>query len=315
MAPVTGSRTRRCAVLLSGFCWATTLQGAEGQPARPPIIDMHVHAYEPTASLVAVRAQIPAMGAPDAVKTGRDHLAATLAVMERFNIVKAVVSHCEASADVLTEWRKAAPHRVLAATICTDPLTPLPILREGFKSGRWAVMAELGAQYQGIGPGDPALEPYFALAEELDVPVGLHMGLGPPGAAYHGSPKYRMSLSNPLLLEDVLLRHPKLRIYVMHAGWPMIDAMIGLLWAHPQVYVDVGVIDWAIERKEFHGYLRRLVEAGFGDRILFGSDQMEWPEAIAAAIEGIESADFLSPAQKQAIFYDNAARFLRLDSR
>lgn len=46
-----------------------------------------------------------------------------------------------------------------------------------------------------------------------------------------------MSLSDPLLLEEVLLRHPKLRIYVMHAGWPNIDRIVGLLYAHPQVYV------------------------------------------------------------------------------
>jgi predicted TIM-barrel fold metal-dependent hydrolase len=45
---------------------------------------------------------------------------------------------------------------------------------------------------------------------------------------------------------------------------------------------------------------------------MFGSDQMVWPEAIAMAIEGIESADFLTPEQKRAILYDNAARFLRL---
>lgn len=59
--------------------------------------------------------------------------------------------------------------------------------------------------------------------------------MGQPGAAYTGDPKYRMSLSNPLLLEEVLVRHPKLRLYVMHAGWPMGDAMIGLLYAHPQI--------------------------------------------------------------------------------
>jgi Amidohydrolase len=53
-------------------------------------------------------------------------------------------------------------------------------------------------------------------------PIAVHMGLGPPGAAYIGYPKYRMSLSNPLLLEDLLVRHPKLRLYVMHAGWPML---------------------------------------------------------------------------------------------
>ncbi len=84
-------------------------------------------------------------------------------------------------------------------------------------------------QYSGLAPNDPSLEPYFALAEELDVPVSIHVGLGPPGAAYAGSPTYRMAHSNPLLLEDVLVRHPKLRLYVMHAGWPMLDEMVGLL--------------------------------------------------------------------------------------
>src|SRR3989454_6563092 len=42
---------------------------------------------------------------------------------------------------------------------------------------------------------------------------------GPPGAAYLATPRYRASLSNPLLLEETLIRHPKLRLYVMHAGW------------------------------------------------------------------------------------------------
>jgi len=67
--------------------------------------------------------------------------------------------------------------------------------------------------------------------------------------------------------------------------------------------------------KEFHSYLRRLVEAGFGKRIMFGSDQSQWPDSIAAAIEGIESADFLTEERKRDIFYNNAARFLRLENK
>ena len=74
----------------------------------------------------------------------------------------------------------------------------------------------------------------------------------------------------------------------------------------------MAVINWAIPRKEFHAYLRELVEAGFDDRIMFGSDQMVWPEAIELAINGVDSASFLSDVQKRAIFYGNAARFLRL---
>lgn len=55
--------------------------------------------------------------------------------------------------------------------------------------------------------------------------------------------------------------------------------------------------------------------AGFGKRLLFGSDQMVWPEAIGMAVEGIESATFLTEEEKRDIFYNNAARFLRLDGK
>ena len=95
----------------------------------------------------------------------------------------------------------------------------------------------------------------------------------------------------------------------------MSDQMVGLMWAHPQVYVDTGVIDWALPRKEFHAYLRRLVEAGFGKRIMFGSDQMVWPETIGMAVEGIESAAFLTEEQKRDILYNNAVKFFRLDKK
>jgi len=39
---------------------------------------------------------------------------------------------------------------------------------------------------------------------------------------------------------------------------------------------------------------------------------MIWPETIEMGLESIESATFLTPAQKRDILYNNAARFLRL---
>jgi predicted TIM-barrel fold metal-dependent hydrolase len=113
-------------------------------------------------------------------------------------------------------------------------------------------------------------------------------------------------------LEEALLRHPKLRVYIMHAGWPMIDDLLAVMWTHPQVYVEVGVIDYALPRAEFYRYLQRVVEAGFGQRVMLGSDQMVWPGTIEVAIEAIESAPFLTDAQRRDILYHNAARFLRL---
>jgi predicted TIM-barrel fold metal-dependent hydrolase len=48
---------------------------------------------------------------------------------------------------------------------------------------------------------------------------------------------------------------------------------------------------------------------------MFGSDQMVWPGLIDAAVRSIEEATFLSAEQKRDIFYNNAARFLRLDGK
>jgi uncharacterized protein len=120
-------------------------------------------------------------------------------------------------------------------------------------------------------------------------------------------------MGDPLLLEDVLVRHPRVRIYVMHFGSPFVDNMIALLYSYPQVYVDIAQNDWGFPRKHFYSQLRRLVDAGFEKRIMFGSDQMIWPETIDLPIETIQSADFLSEEQKRDILYNNAVRFLRLD--
>jgi len=46
--------------------------------------------------------------------------------------------------------------------------------------------------------------------------------------------------------------------------------------------------------------------------VMFGSDQMVWPEAIEMAVRNIEAASYLTESQKDDIFYGNAARFLRL---
>jgi uncharacterized protein len=81
------------------------------------------------------------------------------------------------------------------------------------------------------------------------------MGEGPPGGPnVEGYSAYRVRMGNPLLLEDVLIRHPRLRLYVMHYGSPFVDDMIALLYSYPQVYVDVAGDDWESPRKQLaHG--------------------------------------------------------------
>lgn len=305
-------------------------------PITPaPIIDMHFHAFgadamgPPGSKICApygpLPARDPAKGIEDYLErftiapncsrsyagppTDQALLAANVDKLRKHDII-AVASGPPPYVEAL---RRAAPERVFPAVSFGDATLPsIKELRKLHSDGLLKVIGELTFQYGGITPDDPRIEPYYALAEELDVPVAIHIGPGPPGISYFGAPRYRMKASNPLALEEVLMRHPKIRLYVMHAGWPMSDEMVALLYAHPQVYVDVSVINYAFPRAEFHAYLKRLVNAGFAERIMFGSDQMIWPDAVDAAIEGIETAVFLSPQQKRDIFYNNAARFLRL---
>jgi hypothetical protein len=171
-------------------------------------------------------------------------------------------------------------------------------------------MGEIGSQLMGVAPNDPALAPYFALAEEFDVPVLIHTeGIGPP------VPGFRSAAGRPLLLEEVLVRHRNLRVFVENSGYPFLDEMIAMMYQYPQLYGDLSTITWIIPRSAFHRYVEALVRAGLGNRLMFGSDQMRWPEKIDEAIEAIEEADYLTAEQKRDILYNNAARFLRLERR
>lgn len=277
--------------------------------ARPPIIDMHMHTHHPAdlpGGVPALCRPDPCRGRGAATTTADESLRATLEQMRRFNIVKAFVSGPDTAE--LRRWVAAAPDRFLPGLFMVEPGRPGPdVLRREFLAGRLAGMGEIAVQLTGVPPNDPALAPYFALAAELDIPLLIHVeGIGPR------LPGFRSAAGNPLLLEEVLVRHPDLRIYVENTGYPFLGEMIALMNQYPQLHGDLSTITWVIPRTAFYDYLRGLMNAGLGKRLMFGTDQMRWPEAIEWAVRAIEEAPFLSAAQKRDIFYGNAARFLRI---
>lgn len=298
----------------------------------PPIIDMHLHAhtladYGGGASVCFndEAMEFPGVVPPQAItieavmRCAHPHAPAkdddavmreSLAALERYNIL-AVTS---GALDQVTRWHAAAPTRVIPSiSFLGDEMRSPDALRKLFAAQRFAVFGEIGAQYRGLSLDDPKLEPYWALAAELGIPVGVHLGEGPPGGVHVGGiPDYRVALGNPLQLEPLLVRHPGLRLYVMHFGSPFVDEMIALMYSHPQVFIDVAQNNWGFPRAHFHAQLKRFIDAGFGKRILFGSDQMIWPDAIGVAIDSIEKAPFLTAAQKRDILFHNARRFLGL---
>ena len=257
-------------------------------------------------------------------KTDAAVLSETVDAMERHHIVGVLGG----APELVKAWRTAAPGRFIpgldfrldratgtaaASGVGAPYRPPSPdSIRAMHRRGEVAVLAEVLNQYGGITPDDPRMEPYWALAEELDIPVGIHIGPGGPGEFYFGNRAYRTRLQSALTLEEVLIRHPRLRVYIMHAGYPMVDDLRAMMFSHPQLYVEVSMLVNVEPRPAFYRFLRDLVDAGYGDRIMFGSDQMVWPGLIDAAVTSIQEAPFLSEQQKRDIFYNNAARFLRL---
>ena len=322
------------------FCALAMAGPVQAQRPGEPIIDMHLHvraaAYigqnpPPMCTPFRIMPRSDPKGgvqegmtfdAPPCEKpipaaaTDQQVMGETISAMKRLNIYGVISGEPEAVA----RWQAAEPDRIMPAVDYRLPGTPghrhvgvrtIEDLRRLHAQGRLTVIGEIMAQYEGVRPDDPRLEPLWALAEELDVPVAIHMGSGEPGGPYSGG-GYRVALGDPLLLEPVLVRHPKLRLSVMHAGYPMSANMRALMFSYPQVYVDIGSIVYAEPRPAFYAYLREMVDAGYGDRIMFGSDQMIWPDIIEPSVRSIEEAPFLTAHQKRNIFYNNAARFLRL---
>jgi hypothetical protein len=279
-------------------------------------IDIHQHAWPVTYLPDGTPAPNMVTGEPAKATTDEEVLQLTLEYMDKHNIEKSVIS---GSLEHVYKWMDYAPDRFIPGVLIGEQPLQQPyydpdMLREEIKAGRIQVMGEIASMYDGVPPNDPILEPYFALAEEMDIPVLIHCcGTSAPNSgAYcrHG---------RPLLLEDVLKKHPDLRIWLENAGFPYLDEMTVLMMMYENVYVDVSTMTWLFSSEVFYDYIGRLVKGaylGFGlplvKRVMFGSDQMMWPETIDWAVERIEQAPFLSEEQKQDIFYNNAKRFLRL---
>jgi predicted TIM-barrel fold metal-dependent hydrolase len=170
-------------------------------------------------------------------------------------------------------------------------------------------MGEVGTQYVGMAFDDPRMTPFYELAEELDIPVGMHASGGPPLTAERCCPDFRLSIGDPALLEEVLVQYPRLRVFIMHANVLTYPALLRMLQQFPHVYVDLTVFSTILPREGFHQMLLAYKHHGLLSRIMFGTD--DFP--VDKTIEAYSSADFLTEEELQGILCGNAERYLRME--
>jgi uncharacterized protein len=190
-----------CCAALVLFSWTCRAQNVDSN--LPPVIDVHVHAMDADFPGVAAMCPNTSKFTASDPKTKEEpfgwvkeqctpelypsapgqYMKDVVAEMERLNITAVVFGDPKS----VQKWKDAAPARVIPGTSFSNGLTPgqrLPIdeLRKDFTQDGFKVMGEIGLQYEGISPSDPSVDSYFALAEELDIPVAIHMGTEAQGA-------------------------------------------------------------------------------------------------------------------------------------
>ena len=103
----------------------------------------------------------------------------------------------------------------------------------------------------------------FKRAEELRLPVLIHQGATFPRRA-------PLKWAQPLLLEDVALLCPELRLVIAHMGHPWEAETIVLIRKHPHLYADISGLFYRPWQQ--YNSLRLAIEYGVADKLLFGTD-------------------------------------------
>ena len=271
------------------------------------IIDMHMHSYTEKDFWVGT-----ARNGLESSQTAKETLEQTIQKINEHNIEYAVVCGSLESIELYTKTDKRF---IPAYQDSEEELIPIKQFEEYVKSGKIKVFAEVMAVYKGKTLADSIYQPYLEICEKYEIPVGYHSGGSFPNAQQLGWPNYRISLGDPFLIEDVLVKYPKLKLYLMHAGENFYENTLRMMDGYPNLHADLGVEMWLHPMtKDFAvKFLKSAKEYGFLDRVMFGSDQMVWPDAITNSIDFLNDLDFLTKAEKEMIFYKNAKKFLGIN--
>jgi uncharacterized protein len=140
---------------------------------------------------------------------------------------------------------------------------------------------KLGPIYQDYDPTDPRAFPVFEYAEQQGIPVLIHQATTFPSHA-------RLKYSLPILLDEVAIRFPKLKMVMAHIGHPWEAECAVTIRKHPNLYADISGLHTRPWR--FYQGMISFVEYGVADKLFFGSDfPFFTPEDTARGLRNVNA--------------------------
>jgi len=157
---------------------------------------------------------------------------------------------------------------------------------------------------QDFFPNEEKYFPIYQTAQELGIPVVFHVGSTPFGSLC------KLSQANPLLIDDVAVAFPELRIMLTHLGTLWQNEAFMVVEKNPNVFIDTAAYLYEIEEILTENLISRIGE----DKIIFGTDYpMPSPPHAAhnmkAFVEEIKQLP-ISSEIKEKIFSKNFKRMM-----
>jgi predicted TIM-barrel fold metal-dependent hydrolase len=249
------------------------------------MIDIHSHVPTHREVVPADELVVNAKWRPDrpvaATTTWADyeHAFADVEVSAAFTIARDRTRVDRALNDRVAEFAAAAPTRRIGFLSVHPEVDGALEELERARTDLGLKGIKLGPNYQVFDPlGDAALRVY-EIAERHGLPVLFHQGASPVREA-------PLRYAHPLLMDEIAIRYPELRVVMAHMGHPWQRETIVTIRKHPHVYADVSALfyrPWS-----FYEGLRLATEWGALDKLLFGSDfPIATPAETAAGLRAV----------------------------
>jgi uncharacterized protein len=117
-----------------------------------------------------------------------------------------------------------------------------------------------------LAPNEALYYPYYAKCCELDIPIMMQVG---QNLIYQKEVRLP-SVARPILLDQIAIDFPDLKLLGIHIGVPWTDEMIAMAWKHRNVYIGID----AYAPKYLPPALVHYMNSYGSHKVMFGTD---WP--------------------------------------
>ncbi|MEV4932241.1 amidohydrolase [Sphingobium sp. LMA1-1-1.1] len=156
---------------------------------------------------------------------------------------------------------------------------------------------------QNFDPGDRMAWPLYEVINDHQLPVIFHTGHSGMGSGMAGGGGIRLKYGQPILVDDVAVDFPGMKIILAHPGWPWTDESLSMALHKPNIFIDLS--GWS--PRYFPDQIVRYANGQLGHKFLFGSDfPLIPPDKWIAAFD---EAGF-KPEVRAPIVKQNAMRLL-----